>query len=33
VTAIVFVIVAAVGTLAAIRLYFAATHDAPGIQE
>jgi hypothetical protein len=33
VTAIVFVVVAAVGTLAAVRLYFAASHDAPGIQE
>jgi hypothetical protein len=33
VTAIVFVVVAAVGTLAAVRLYVAATHDTPGIQE
>ncbi len=33
VTAIVFVVVAAIGTLAAVRLYFAASHDAPGIQE
>jgi hypothetical protein len=33
VTAIVFVIVATVGTLAAVRLYVAASHDAPSIQE
>src|SRR5579863_2900217 len=33
VTAIVFVVVAAVGTLAAVRLYIAASHDTPGFQE
>jgi hypothetical protein len=33
VTAIVFVVVAAVGALAAVRFYVAATHDAPPIQE